>query len=251
MLKQLSPGVYCWSQIHGAARNQPYLWNSHVIDAGSHGVLALVDPLPLTTGDAREIEAIGTPTHILITCNYHIRAADALRTRWGCELLLHEAGLEDAEIAVDRALSDGILLWDLVEVIHVPYLTHYPEEVALLVGGEADTLIVGDLVCGGRQDRGIADGQLWISGPQYVMDLQEARTALAELASRRFHVLCCGHGSPITHAAREVLNQFVHSDPAWEKLAAERAEGADAASREFVKSAERKRARLVHQRQDW
>ena len=248
MLTQVSPNVYSWSEVHGADRDEPYLWNSHVVVAGDHGVLALIDPLPLTTEDARDIEAIGTPTHILITCNYHVRASEALRKRWGCELLLPEAGLEDAEIPVDRTLQDGDLLWGRMEVINVPFLTHFPEEVALLVRGEIDTLIVGDLLCGGRKDRGIPDGELWVNGPQFVMDLLEARTALDRLGSSRFEVLCFGHGSPITRSASDVLNQFVHCDAAWEKLAAEKAERADATSREFLENAEKKRSRQAHNR---
>ncbi len=149
MLKQISSTVYSWSEIHGAARNKPYLWNSYLIQVRDHNVLILVDPLPLSNEEIQEIEEIGTPTHILLTCNYHLRESQRFRQKWGCEVRLHQDGLEDSEVPIDGTLQDKDLLWDLIEVIHVPDV-HYAEEVAFLVKGDGNTMIVGDLVCGGQ-----------------------------------------------------------------------------------------------------
>ncbi len=68
MLKQISSSVYCWSEIHGANRNEPYPWNSFVIRIKHGEGLVLVDPLPLPAEEEREIEALGNPAHILLTC---------------------------------------------------------------------------------------------------------------------------------------------------------------------------------------
>ena len=55
MLERISRNVYRWSEIHGEARNAPYTWNSYVINCPDDGVLALVDPLPMSDDEAREI----------------------------------------------------------------------------------------------------------------------------------------------------------------------------------------------------
>ena len=39
MLRQVTPHVYCWSEIHGAARNEPYPWNSYLIDVPNDDVV--------------------------------------------------------------------------------------------------------------------------------------------------------------------------------------------------------------------
>ncbi len=237
MLKLISSAVHMWSEIHGAARNEPYLWNSYLIQVKDQDVLILVDPLPLSAEELWEVEKIGTPTHILLTCNYHLRESQSFRQKWGCEVWLHRDGLKDSEVPVDGTLQDRDSLWDLIEVIHVPDV-HYVEEVAFLVKGDGNTMIVGDLLCGGRMDRGVPDGQLWILAPEYILDLEDARNSLRKLNKYSFVKLCFGHGTPITQAAKDVFDEFIENDGAWEKLKAEKVERADASSREFLRNIE-------------
>lgn len=132
MLQRISANVSSWSETHGAARNEPYPWSSYLIPIPNRDVLVLVDPLPLSPEEIREVEAIGTPTHSLLTNNYHLREAAAFRQRWGCEIRLHESGLEDAEARIDKQLQDGDVLWDVIEVIHIPHMS-FADEVSLLV----------------------------------------------------------------------------------------------------------------------
>ena len=242
MLKQISSAVHVWSEIHGAARDEPYLWNSYLIQVKDRDVLILVDPLPLSAEEFRAVEEIGTPTHILLTCNYHLRESQAFRQKWGCEVHLHQDGLRDLDVPVDGTLQDRDLLWDLMQVIHIPDV-HYVEEVAFLVKGDGNTMIVGDLVCGGRMDRGVPDGQLWINAPEYIFDLQDARNSLRKLSKYSFEKLCFGHGTPITRSAKDVFNEFIENGGAWEKLKAEKVERADASSREFLRNLETKKSR--------
>ena len=108
MLKQISSAVHVWSEIHGAARDEPYLWNSYLIQVKDRHVLILVDPLPLSTEEIREVEEIGIPTHILLTCNWHLRESQAFRQKWGCQVYLHQDGLLDSEVPVDGTWQDGI-----------------------------------------------------------------------------------------------------------------------------------------------
>ena len=242
MLKQISANVLSWSEIHGAARNEPYLWNSHIIPVPSRDVLVLIDPLPLSVEDAREIEAIGKPSHILMTCNYHFRESAVLRQKWGCEIWLHQDRLKDSEAQLDGTFQDGDVFWDTIEVIHVPDV-YFMEEVAFLARGDGNTMIVGDLMCGGRKDRGVPDGSIWISGPEYIADLQEARSALRKVGEHSFEKLCFAHGTPIAKAAKDVFDKFVESDDVWAKLGVEQAERASPHSREFLKGKEACRSR--------
>ena len=234
MLKRISANVLSWSEIHGAARNEPYPWNSYLILVPRQDVLALVDPLPLSPKKMREVEAIGTPTHILLTNNYHLRESPALRQRWGCEIRLHESGIEDAEVRIDNQLQDRDVLWEMIDVIHIPDMS-FADEVSFLVKGEGGTLIVGDALCGGRNDRGVPDGSLWINHPEYFPDLQAARMGLRKLGQYSFERLCFAHGSPITHAASELFAEVIENDDIWTKLKVEQGERASPHSREFLK----------------
>ena len=170
MLQQISSHVYCWSEIHGAARNEPYPWNSFLIDVPNEDVAVLVDPLPISPIDTQEIEKIGIPTHILLTCEFHLRESESLRQRWGCEIWANEVELDRYETSIDGTFVHGGRLWDFVDPIYVPDV-YFPETV-LLVRDGGGGLIIGDMLSGGRQDAGILDGDLGIYAPEYIADLK-------------------------------------------------------------------------------
>ena len=110
-----------------------------------------------------------------------------------------------------------------------------PRKLRFLVKGDGNTIIVGDLLCGGRKDRGVPDGELWINAPEYILDPENARNSLRKLSEFSFKKLCFGHGTPITQAAKTVFDKFIENDVTWEKLKVEKVERADAASREFLR----------------
>ena len=243
MLTQISSSVYSWSEIHGAARNEPYPWNSFVVRTHHADGLVLVDPLPLSAEEVREIEAVGEPAHILLTCEYHVRESEAFRDRWGCDIRIHADGLDYSDVTIDGTFLDGDLLWDRIEVIHIPDAYH-PDEVAFLMRGEGNTMIVGDALCGGRRDRGIQDGEIWINAPEYVVaGLPRARDSLRKLAGHSFERMVFGHGSPILRAASDRFRAFLEDNEAWAKLESERAERTNPASLDFIREMKARKSR--------
>ncbi len=144
---------------------------------------------------------------------------------------------------IDDTFQDGDLLWDLIEVIHIPEAYH-TDEVAFLVRGDGNAMIVGDAVCGGRKDRGIPDGEIWINAPEYVVaGLSGARESLRKLSGHSFETMAFGHGSPILQAAGDRFTAFLEDDEAWATLESEKAERTNPASLEFIREMEARKTR--------
>ena len=176
MFQHLYGDVYYWTERHGQPETT-YDWNSCAIRIDRANVFALVDPLPLTDAEIRQIEEIGTPTHLLLTCNWHLREGEIYRERWGCKIYLNALGLSEAETTIDGTFKGGDRLWDTVEVIHIP---HAGVEGRDRVSGESKRqglLIVGDGVCGGRADIGVPEGEIGIFTNQLSSDFGSSESA--------------------------------------------------------------------------
>jgi hypothetical protein len=191
------------------------------------GVLALIDPPPLPAEACTHLQHLGPPTHIVLTCNWHLRGAEAHRRRWGCRLWLHQAGRRAAETAVDGTFQDGDVLWERVLVLHLPQFG-WPEECALLVRRPAESamagsaaLIIRDAVCGAREDIGVPEGEVGIYSTGHVTDRQAAHQALGALLRHPFDTLCFGHGAPVRRGARDALRRFLRRADLWGALAQE------------------------------
>ena len=89
----------------------------------------------------------------------------------------------------------------------------------LLVHESGGGLIIGDMLSGGRQDAGIADGDLGIYAPHYIADLKKARSSISQLLNYSYNFICFGHGSPIFDDPKAKLKRYVESDEIWESLA--------------------------------
>ena len=217
MLQQISSHIHSWSEIHGAARDEPYPWNSYLIDVPNEDAAVLVDPLPISSGDAQEIEQIRIPTHILLTCEFHLRESEILRRRWRCEIWVNEIELDRYDTSLDGTFVHGGRLWDFIDPIYVPDV--YLPETVLLVREVDGALIVGDMLSGGRQDAGIADGDLGIYAPEYIANLEKARNSIAQLLNYSSSFICFGHEAPIFDDPKAKLKRYVESDEIWENLA--------------------------------
>ena len=134
--------------------------------------------------------------------------------------------MKDAEIAIDGALQDGDLLWDLVEVIHLPDAHSFPEETAYLVKEEGGVLILGDAVCGGRRDMGIPDGEISIpvSFAKYIADIEKTRFSLQKLLAYPFEKVCFAHGTPVLQSPKLIFKRFLENNEIWESLHKRKAE---------------------------
>ncbi|MCE2401647.1 hypothetical protein J4G08_12290 [Candidatus Poribacteria bacterium] len=224
MLTKLTPNLFTWAEIHGAARNQAYNWNSFFVNDESNSIRVLIDPLPLSESEIQWLDKLGGPTHLMLTCTYHERCLTKFKQKWGCEVLLHENQVQEAEFAFDRTFVDRDVLWDLIEVVRVPNVRH-GEEVSFYLRPHGGALIFGDLLSGGRKDKGIPDGQVGINAPEYLVDINKARLSLRILLHFEFDLMCFGHGSPVARGAKEVLKHFIECDAKWKDLAQKREDG--------------------------
>ncbi len=215
-MQRISPNVWMWSEIHGETRDEPYPWNSFVINVPYEGVVALVDPLPIADDDLREVERIGQPSHIVLTCEYHLRNSEKFRERWGCKILANEAELDRYEVELGGTFKGGESLWHIIDLIFVPDL--YFPETALLVKESGGVLIVGDILSGGRMDMGIPEGEIGIIAPNYIRDLGAARQSLSSLLDLSFSTICFGHGHPVLVSPKEKLRAYLEDDRVWDKL---------------------------------
>ena len=214
MFQQLCGDVYCWTERHGKPETT-YYWNSFAIRIDSTDILALVDPLPMSDEEMQKVEEIATPTHILLTCNWHLRESEIFRQRWGCKIYINELGLEKAETSMDGAFKHGDYLWGVIEVIHLPAVS-WQEETAFLVHQEKGVLIIGDAMCGGRADIGIPDGEVSIFPTTRLVRIpnferEKAQSSLNGLMEYPFDAMCFGHGSPILDEAKTALLRFINT----------------------------------------
>ena len=223
MLTKLTPNLFTWAEIHGASRNQAYNWNSFFLHDESKSIRTLIDPLPLSISEIQWLNKLGGPTHLMLTCTYHERCLTEFRRRWGCQILLHENQVQEAAFAIDDTFADRDVLWDFVEVVRVPDVRH-GEEVSFYLRSHGGTFIFGDLLSGGRKDRGIPDGKVGINAPEYLVDINKARLSLRMLLHFEFNLMCFGHGSPVVRDAKDVLRHFIECDAAWKDMAQKREE---------------------------
>ena len=224
MLIELTPHLFTWAELHGASRNQAYNWNSFLVQDESNSIRALIDPLPLSAEEVQQIDKLGAPTHLMLTCAYHERSLAEFKRRWDCKVLIHDNQVQEAEFAFDDTFADRDVLWNLVEVVRVPDVRHR-EEVCFYLISHGGALIIGDLVSGGRKDSGIPDGRVGFNAPEYLVGLDTARLSLKRLLHFEFDLMCFGHGSPVVGGAKGVLRQFIGCDATWEDLARRREEG--------------------------
>src|SRR6266508_1721743 len=132
MSTELLPGLLMlkdrdsWTGLHSRR-------TGYALHLPAAGVLALVDPPPLAADECAHLEALGPPTHILLSVNWHLRGGEEHRRRWGCPILIPEAGLATAETTIDGTFRVGDDLWGAVHLVQEITEFGWPEEAALLM----------------------------------------------------------------------------------------------------------------------
>ena len=88
-------------------------------------------------------------------------------------------------------------------------------------------LYVGDAVCGGREDTGLAEGEvgkytLMGRTPEQIRslipDLVKARRALERLLELDFDALAFGHAAPVLRNPHAALRRFLASEDFWGRV---------------------------------
>ena len=227
MLQQISSNVYRWTELHGVARNEPYDWNSYIVHLPEANRLALVDPLPLSNDEIRQLESIAKPTDILLTNSWHLRESERYQRKWNCKIYLNRTGVDEAEVPIDETLQEGDRLWDAIHVVDLSGV-YFESETAFGVNG---VWIIGDALCGGRIDRGIADGEVGIAFPHHFVDIDATRVSLLKIVGVRLpnpydcDTLCFAHGTPILNNAKLILQKFLNDDEMWARFAVVSSDG--------------------------
>jgi hypothetical protein len=208
-LLELLPGFYTWfDAVSWSDRSgRAFERNGLAVHLPEAGVLALIDPPGMGPRSIGFLERLGPPTHVLLTCNWHTRESEAFRERWGCETWINELGLETAETEITGTFRHGDLLWDEIEVIHLPHV-YWPEETVFYIRGQS-ALVVGDALCGGRIDIGVADGEIGIFTTRHIVDVEAARLTLTRLLDLPFATIFFGHGAPVLHDPHGALRRFL------------------------------------------
>lgn len=221
MLHRLADGAFSWTAAEPSSSRPgvTYARNGFVVllpGAGARPGVVLVDPPTLTEEQCEHLERMGTPTHVLLTCEWHTRRAAWCRERWGCRVLMHPTEAARAAIPIDGPLADGEVLWDAVRIVALPDV-YYPAEVALLVECARPTsfLIVGDVLSGGRAELGIPDGEVALHAPRFVADFAKARAAFRRLVDFGFDGIGFGHGTPLPVGGRAAVERCLCAEVAW------------------------------------
>lgn len=194
------PDLFGWSEFN-APRNLDF---HSVLWVRPEGGNIAFDPLPLSEHDAAHVDQLGGIRWVLITNADHVRAAAAVRARWGATVIVpaeegetkevQELGPDDT-FAADEVLPCGVRC--------VPMRgSKTPGEVAFLLP-PGDTLVTGDLV------RAFSAGALHRVKDPMIKDRAAAQMsvrALAELPG--VQAVLVGDGWPVFRDGQARLREL-------------------------------------------
>jgi len=190
------PDAWMWS-VWQPERGMPF--NSYLFKEGD--ALAAVDPLPLDDAALEWVGLRGGIRTIVLTNRDHARWADALRARFGAQILASDVEAPLFEIAVDRTFSDGDEVFSGARAIRMPH-GKTPGEVALhIAAGRA--AVIGDALIGSPA------GALSLLPDAKLEDRRQLLNSLRRLWSLNLDALLLGDGQPILRNADGVLGEFL------------------------------------------
>jgi uncharacterized cupin superfamily protein len=197
-MQQLAlPNAYMWSRWQP---DRKMYFNSHffVVPEGN----VVVDPVPLESDDAEEIEALGGVAWIVITNRDHRRDAVALRERFGARIVTSEREAPLLDIPLDRTLRDGEEVFPDAKTVLLSnqktpgeFAIHLPRHKAVLVG---DAIF------------GTPAGSLSLPADKMYEDMQRAVLSLRRLAALQPDVLLVGDGASLWSGATRAIEKLLH-----------------------------------------
>lgn len=216
MQQTIVSGVALWSAWQP---DRNLFFNSFFIEAPDGNLL--IDPLPLTDGDAEEIERQGGAAWIAVTNRDHERDARAIAARFGAKMVTSEVEAPLCSGAFDRTVADG----DDVcggRVVALDGLKTAGE--FALAFPERKALVVGDALWG------VPAGALRLVPDEKLADPAVATLSLRRLCRYRPEHLLLGDGACIFgHAHRALwacletrldgyVNRINAADLKWEEF---------------------------------
>ena len=199
-MNELQPGLLHWTACHEGIGEDVHSY-FHV---PSGTVLDPMEPLGGLDSLARE----GRVERIVLTNRHHYRHSDRFRSRFGCEVLCHEAGLHEFSGGVEGfawgdELAPGVVAHEVGVLC--------PEETAVQVG---NALAFADSVIRGRHgELGFVPDELLGDDPLAIRrGLRERFHALAEQIE--FDALLLAHGEPVRRGGRTALRTFADAPTA-------------------------------------
>lgn len=168
-----------------------------------HGGTILIDPLPLSDHDLRQLKDAGPVSHVVVTNSDHLRSAPSIAEAFGAELVgpAAEEGRLGAPAA--RWVRTGDQIVEGLVAVEL-WGSKTPGELALLL--EGTTLVTGDLI------RGDVGGELNLLPDAKLADPCAARRSAQELlVYQQVDAVLVGDGWPVFRGGHARLAELVAS----------------------------------------
>jgi uncharacterized cupin superfamily protein/glyoxylase-like metal-dependent hydrolase (beta-lactamase superfamily II) len=199
MQKTMLSEVFIWS-VWQPDRN--IFFNSHFIKSSDGN--CIVDPLPLSDGDAAEIDAHGGAAWVILTNRDHERDAERVARRFGAKIAAAAPDAEAMSVAVDRLLSDGDSIAS-AQVIRLDGLKT-SGEFALFFKAHS-MLVVGDALWGDPM------GSVRLMPDDKLIDPALSVLSLCKLRAFCPKHLLLGDGSSIFNTAFDAISACLDARP--------------------------------------
>jgi hypothetical protein len=206
-VQRMADGLWRWTARH-PQWNRATDWHEIVcsVYCETAAAIVVIDPLVPTEGDDadrfwgafdRDVARLGLPVVVLLTCRWHLRSADAFRSRHGARIMAPTtAGLAIADGVVELVADEDEVLPGVVALVTG---SPAPNEECVYILTEYRTAVVGDILIGD------ADGSLRLADPGWYANSDAERawyhTALTPSLGRVLHYdiehLLLGHGEPV------------------------------------------------------
>ncbi|MCH8296394.1 hypothetical protein IH992_35385 [Candidatus Poribacteria bacterium] len=212
-MKELLPNIYQATTILKAGPVK-IISAMHIITGGDE--IVVIDPFTLSETETEALEALGKPTHILITGGMHVRDAEIYREQYGAKILANREAVPKLGIPVDDAFGDGETLPGGLGVIEMSGVSS-GETIFRHNQGEG-TLIVGDALMNFQpSDRGFLmrllgfAENLGTTPKLFMKDKKLAGQSYRKLLDHEFDSILVSHGPPILQDGKIQLEKVVEA----------------------------------------